>query len=90
MFLNGLTNYVPKVWSEEGGCLICKEWQRTLPTEESQMPLVVVALFIEMPTPFLQDMLERVYQLNYPKSRIHLWVHNGVSYFAGSRVSHNY
>lgn len=45
------------------------------------MPSVILAVFIEGPTPFLQDMLERVYKINYPKSQIHLWVHNAVSFF---------
>ncbi len=51
-----------------------------MPKEDSKMPFVVLGLFIEAPTPFLQDMLERIYEIDYPKSRIHLWVHNAVSF----------
>lgn len=77
--MNSLTNYVPSAWNEEGGCLICKEWQGQLPTENEKMPFVILAVYVEVPTPFLQDVLERIYQINYPKNRLHLWVHNGVS-----------
>ena len=59
--------------------MICKEWQTQLPTEDEKMPSVVLAVFVEMPTPFLQDVLEQIYQIDYPKSKMHLWVHNSVS-----------
>lgn len=78
VYLNSLTNYVPRGWTEEAGCLICKEWQQQLPTEEDKLPYVILAIFVEVPTPFLQDVLERIYQVDYPKNRLHLWVHNSV------------
>jgi hypothetical protein len=44
-----------------------------------EVPYVILAVYIEVPTPFLQDVLEQIYQIDYPKSRLHLWVHNSVS-----------
>ena len=38
------------------------------------------AVFIEHPSPFLVEMLEKVTGLDYPKEKISLWVHNTVSY----------
>nr|CAH7738852.1 unnamed protein product [Callosobruchus chinensis] len=43
------------------------------------MPLVYLAIFIEMNTPFLEECLQKVYNLDYPKERIHLFIHNAVS-----------
>lgn len=40
---------------------------------------MLVALFIERPTPFLEEFFEGVASQNYPKSRIDLYVHNLVS-----------
>lgn len=79
MYLNNLGNYIPSVWNQTDGCLICKEWHWELPTEEDKMPFVILAVFIERPTPFLQEVLERIYQINYPKSKLYLWIYNAVS-----------
>ena len=58
---------------------MCSEWHKDLPQDKEQWPTVVLAVLIERPSPFLAEMLERVTQLAYPKSRISLWVHNAVS-----------
>ena len=78
IYLNGLTNYVPNAWNEENGCIICKEWLWQLPEEREKWPSVTLALFVEVPTPFLEDVLERIYKLDYPKEKMHLWMHNAV------------
>ena len=38
-----------------------------------------MGLFIEKPTPFIPEFLTRMMQLDYPKKRIDLLVHNTVS-----------
>jgi len=48
--------------------------------QESELPIVLVGLFIEEPTPFLSDFLVNVQRLNYTRKRIHLFVHNSVEY----------
>lgn len=59
--------------------MVCEEWHKELPQEEETWPTVVLAVFIERPGPFLPEVLERVTQLDYPKSKMSLFVHNAVS-----------
>jgi hypothetical protein len=42
-------------------------------------PVVLVAVFIEQPTPFLEEFLEKLYNIEYPREKLHLFVHNSVS-----------
>uniref|UniRef100_A0A1A8KAZ1 procollagen-lysine 5-dioxygenase n=2 Tax=Nothobranchius TaxID=28779 RepID=A0A1A8KAZ1_NOTKU len=79
--LNYLGNYVPSAWTYETGCGICDDdllYFNNVPDEE--MPLVFVAVFIEHPTPFMEEFLERLTTLDYPKSRLRLFIHNNVVY----------
>jgi len=71
--LASLGNYLAKSWVEGQGCLGCAEDVRTL--DEEALPVVVVAVFIERATPFLEEMLKKVAALRYPKSRLHLYLH---------------
>jgi len=41
-------------------------------------PTVLVAVFIEQPTPFLEEFLDKIYHTEYPKQKLHLFVHNSV------------
>uniref|UniRef100_A0A8C1NL71 procollagen-lysine 5-dioxygenase n=1 Tax=Cyprinus carpio TaxID=7962 RepID=A0A8C1NL71_CYPCA len=75
--LNYLGNYVPTAWTYEHGCGICDDDLLDL-SARSEMPLVHVAVFIEQPTPFLEEFLERLATLNYPHTRIRLFIHNNV------------
>ncbi|KAJ3585418.1 hypothetical protein NHX12_014137 [Muraenolepis orangiensis] len=59
------------------GCGVCENnllYLNDLPDEE--LPLVYVAVFIEQPTPFLEEFLERLTTFNYPVARIRLFIHN--------------
>jgi hypothetical protein len=40
---------------------------------------VLVAVFIEQPTPFLEEFFDKLYNIEYPKEKLHLFVHNSVS-----------
>nr|CAI5867286.1 unnamed protein product [Callosobruchus analis] len=78
--LNYLGNYVPNMWNSIDGCIKCKERTLNLTNKPAKnMPLVYLAIFIEMNTPFLEEGLQKVYNLDYPKERIHLFIHNAVS-----------
>ena len=79
MFLNYLTNYVPGVWSEETGCTGCSETHTPLPDDEGVWPTVLLAVTIPAPAPFLLEVLGRLTGLEYPLSRMSLFVHNQVS-----------
>ncbi|XP_072232231.1 multifunctional procollagen lysine hydroxylase and glycosyltransferase LH3 [Leuresthes tenuis] len=79
--LNYLANYVPTAWTYENGCGNCDldlVFFNDIPDEE--MPLVYVAVFIEHPTPFMEEFLDRLTTLNYPSSRLRLFIHNNVVY----------
>uniref|UniRef100_A0A7N6FI37 procollagen-lysine 5-dioxygenase n=1 Tax=Anabas testudineus TaxID=64144 RepID=A0A7N6FI37_ANATE len=77
--LNYLGNYVPTAWTYENGCGICDD-NLLYFKEDEQMPLVYVAVFIEHPTPFMEEFLDRLTTLNYPTARIRLFIHNNVVY----------
>lgn len=51
-------------------------------------PRVLLAVFVEQPTPFLPRFLQRLLLLDYPPDRISLFLHNNVSYGAPNPPSH--
>lgn len=78
--MNYLSNYVPNVWNFVDGCLKCKDGHIDLEHKAPEkMPLVYIALFIELNTPFLEEGLQKIQALEYPKEKIHLFIHNNVS-----------
>ncbi|XP_076299960.1 procollagen lysyl hydroxylase isoform X1 [Lasioglossum baleicum] len=81
LFLNPLGNYLAQAWNSETGCAMC--WENTIELDKTlpeTYPIVVIAVFIEWPTPFLEEFFETIYDQMYPKSRLHLFVHNNVEY----------
>ncbi|XP_053136660.1 procollagen-lysine,2-oxoglutarate 5-dioxygenase 1 [Hemicordylus capensis] len=75
--LNYLGNYVPRIWTFETGCTVCDEGLRSLAgLKEDAMPLVLIGIFIEQPTPFLSQFFQRLRKLHYPKKLIQLFIHN--------------
>ncbi|XP_010594529.2 multifunctional procollagen lysine hydroxylase and glycosyltransferase LH3 isoform X2 [Loxodonta africana] len=77
--LNYLGNYVPNGWTPEGGCGFCNKDQRTLPGGQPP-PRVLLAVFVEQPTPFLPRFLQRLLLLDYPPDRVTLFLHNNEVY----------
>ncbi|OBS64584.1 hypothetical protein A6R68_06880, partial [Neotoma lepida] len=77
--LNYLGNYVPNGWTPQGGCGFCNQNQRTLPGGQPP-PRVLLAVFVEQPTPFLPRFLQRLLLLDYPPERISLFLHNNEVY----------
>ena len=45
-----------------------------------ETPRVVLAVFVEQPTPFIEEFFQKLLALDYPKSSIDLFIHNGASY----------
>uniref|UniRef100_A0A8C6UY61 Procollagen-lysine,2-oxoglutarate 5-dioxygenase 1 n=1 Tax=Neogobius melanostomus TaxID=47308 RepID=A0A8C6UY61_9GOBI len=73
--LNYLGNYIPNTWTFETGCTVCG--QDLLPLSSLQeLPSVLVAIFIQQPTPFVSVFFERLVKLEYPKDRLQLYIHN--------------
>ncbi|MEQ2304802.1 Procollagen-lysine,2-oxoglutarate 5-dioxygenase 2 [Ameca splendens] len=78
MYLNYLGNYVPNAWNYEHGCSHCDDDLLDL-SQLHEYPDVLVAVFIEQPTPFLPEFFQRLVTLDYPKDKLKLFVHNNVS-----------
>jgi len=76
--LNTLASYVPGGWSMDDGCIDC--WRDTLDIKENETPLVLMAVFIEQPTPFMDEFWDKLVKLDYDKASIHLLIHNAVGY----------
>ena len=45
-----------------------------------ETPQIVLAVFVEQPTPFIEEFFQKLLALDYPKSSIDLFIHNGASY----------
>jgi hypothetical protein len=48
-------------------------------------------VFVEKLTPFLEEFLNKIEMLNYPKSSMHLLIHNkvgGTFFFSGDKIEH--
>ncbi|KAL7632452.1 UNVERIFIED_CONTAM: hypothetical protein RMT77_017228 [Armadillidium vulgare] len=76
--LNHLGNYLAKSWVKGLGCLSCSENQLKL-EDLKEYPKVLVAVFISIPTPFLEETLDKIANLDYPKNRIYLFITNNVA-----------
>ncbi|XP_045601648.1 procollagen-lysine,2-oxoglutarate 5-dioxygenase 1 [Procambarus clarkii] len=75
--LNSLGNYLAKSWTHDDGCLSCRENIRRLKNlSKDEYPRVLIAVFIVKPAPFLEDMLAKIVNLNYPKNKLDILVYN--------------
>ncbi|KAJ7393603.1 Procollagen-lysine,2-oxoglutarate 5-dioxygenase 1 [Desmophyllum pertusum] len=81
LFLNYLDNYLPDKWNFKDGCTACSEDTLSLENlKKEEYPKILMGLFIEKPTPFIPEFLTRMMQLDYPKKRIDILVHNTIPY----------
>ncbi|XP_034185408.2 procollagen lysyl hydroxylase [Osmia lignaria lignaria] len=82
--LNSLGNYLANAWSPEEGCITC--WEGTMELDKTlpdTYPIILIAVFIERPTPFMEEFFQKIYDQAYPKSKLHLFIHNTVDYHQG-------
>jgi len=88
LFLNLIGNYVPGQWNQETGCEDCWRDTRKQLNKDGfveggpEVPRVLLAVFIEQPTPFMDEFWEKLVGLAYAKSNIDLVIHNRVDYHA--------
>lgn len=75
--LNNFGNYLAGAFMQSE-CKICTENRLTL--NEDELPTILLALFIEKPTPFTEEFLEKAYSINYPKEKLHLLIRNNVEF----------
>ncbi|PIK40153.1 hypothetical protein BSL78_23007 [Apostichopus japonicus] len=79
LYLNQLGNYLANYWTQDKGCLACGEERIDLRTiEETEYPVVMLALFIEQQTPFIDEYFKNIEDFNYPKNKMHLYIHVNV------------
>lgn len=81
LVLNSLGNYLARAWTPNEGCQAC--WDRTIELDKTKpetYPVILIAIFIEQPVPFLEEFFRALYRQAYPKSKLHLFVHNNVAY----------
>ncbi|EYC27736.1 hypothetical protein Y032_0008g153 [Ancylostoma ceylanicum] len=76
--LNYLANYVSGQWSSINGCSFCGKKPRIdiTTTDPADLPLVALSIFIAKPIPFVEEMLEAVARLDYPKKKLVLYIYN--------------
>lgn len=78
---NRLASYVADQWSPVKGCQGCQKNAISLSdVKVEDYPTVFIGLFIEHPTPFMEDFLNKIDALTYPKNRIDLYVHVADAY----------
>ena len=74
-----LGNYLARSFHLEAGCLACGE-NRLEVSSLVEIPRVVLAIFIEKPTPFMTEFWEKISALMYYKPAMDLYIHNAVSH----------
>lgn len=55
--------------------------------QDDKYPTVMAAVFVEQPTPFIEEFFEKLKDQVYPKSKINLFIHNTVSNFGYIYIS---
>ncbi|XP_072047684.1 procollagen-lysine,2-oxoglutarate 5-dioxygenase 1-like [Amphiura filiformis] len=77
LHLNQLGNYLVNMWSQDNGCLGCEEDRiRITDLPVHQLPNVMLAIFIIVPTPFIDEFFQKIRALQYPKNKIDLFINN--------------
>ncbi|VVC41556.1 Hypothetical protein CINCED_3A018714 [Cinara cedri] len=79
--LNSYTNYIPNKWSPEIGCNTCQDNTINLSAyKKDDYPTVLISVFVDKPTPFFDEFLEKIENIDYPKSRLFLSITTLVDY----------
>lgn len=78
MHLNSLGNYIARSWTLTQGCNTCQQEEQKDVSGEN----LLLGIFIERPTPFLQEFLDDVVRLDFPKENTTILIHCPVKYHA--------
>lgn len=79
--LNGIGNYLVNMWSVDEGCMGCKENTfRITDLPDNKLPKILMAIFINVPTPFLDEFFQKIRALKYPKTKIDIFIHNNKNF----------
>ncbi|XP_060849182.1 procollagen-lysine,2-oxoglutarate 5-dioxygenase isoform X1 [Rhopalosiphum padi] len=78
---NSYTNYIPNKWSPEIGCSTCYDNNLDLSTlKEENYPKVLLSIIVDKPTPFFDEFLNKIENIDYPKNRLFLSITTLVEY----------
>ncbi|KAL4090405.1 hypothetical protein QTP88_025251 [Uroleucon formosanum] len=81
MTFNSYTNYIPNKWSPESGCNTCYDNNLDLSTlKEEDYPIVLLSIIVDKPTPFFDEFLDKIENIDYPRSRVFLSITTLVDY----------
>jgi len=76
VYLSWLGNYIADAWTLDKGCLVCEEAEvKTRSLAGSSLPKVLLAIFVERPTPFLPQFFNRIAAQQYSKKSIDIFIH---------------
>lgn len=81
LHLNNYGNYLARAFAE-GECKWCTK-DNNIDEEKQTSFSVLIGIFIENPMPFLEEFFDKILTLNYPKEKIHIFIHNRVEYHEG-------
>lgn len=77
LFLSYIGNYIPLGWNPVEGCLSCSEHTFSMKDYQPEdYPKILVAVFVEIPTPFFSEFFQRLVALDYPKEKMDVMIHN--------------
>ncbi|KAI3386846.1 hypothetical protein SNEBB_000372 [Seison nebaliae] len=76
--LNHIGNYVGGKWSMSNPCPGCVTNEPELKDEE--LPHITIGVFVTQATPFMEEFFKNLYNLDYPKDKITLFIYNSMDY----------
>uniref|UniRef100_A0A224XJ30 procollagen-lysine 5-dioxygenase n=1 Tax=Panstrongylus lignarius TaxID=156445 RepID=A0A224XJ30_9HEMI len=72
LFLNSVGNYLAYSWDSVHGCTACNDKV----IKDGLIAVVQLSIFVTGNTPFIEEFLEKISNLSYPKKRIHVFLFN--------------
>uniref|UniRef100_A0A9J2Q7N3 Hexosyltransferase n=1 Tax=Ascaris lumbricoides TaxID=6252 RepID=A0A9J2Q7N3_ASCLU len=82
LMLNYLGNYIGKAWSADFGCRDCSAQRVNFLKDnaEQEWPKLTLAIMLAKPIPFVEEFLTKVEKLEYPASKIDLYLYSNQKY----------
>lgn len=78
LFLNSFGNYLAKARSSnDNSCLNCPA---LIEPYSGEFPIILMGIFINLDTPFIEEFFDKISQLDYPKEKIHLYIYNKMNF----------
>ncbi|CAJ0581474.1 unnamed protein product, partial [Mesorhabditis spiculigera] len=76
--LDYLANYIGQRWNGQTGCGFCgdRSHLNLEETPKEDYPLVTLAIFIAKPIPFTEEFFQAIFDLDYPKDKLALYIYN--------------